>query len=135
MGLSYTPPPGQPGVDVTSAENRGSGIGAFISKVAGILRFKSFTSPSSEVTITDNVGAETIELDVDESQLDITATMVTNTPSGAIAATTVQAALNELDSEKAAASHTHAQSDVTNLVADLAAKQPSDNPLMGQIFS
>lgn len=53
---------------------------------------------------------------------DYTATQITNTPAGNIAATTVQAALNELDTEKAAASHAHAQADVTNLTTDLAAK-------------
>ena len=50
---------------------------------------------------------------------DQTATTVPNTPAGNIAATTVQAAINELDTEKAAVSHTHAQSDVTNLVTAL----------------
>ena len=38
---------------------------------------------------------------------DYTATQITNTPAGDLAAVTVQAALNELDSEKAAAVHTH----------------------------
>lgn len=50
------------------------------------------------------------------------------TPAGGIAATDVQAALEELDTEKAAASHTHAQSDVTNLTSDLAAKAPLASP-------
>jgi len=36
-----------------------------------------------------------------------TATAITNTPAGTLAATTVQAAINELDAEKAAVSHTH----------------------------
>lgn len=44
------------------------------------------------------------------------------TPTGAIAATDVQAALAELDSEKAALAHTHAEADVTSLVSDLAGK-------------
>ena len=35
------------------------------------------------------------------------ASAITNTPAGNIAATTVQAAINELDTEKAASSHTH----------------------------
>lgn len=39
---------------------------------------------------------------------DYTASQVTNTPAGSISATTVQAAIDELDNEKAAASHTHA---------------------------
>lgn len=54
---------------------------------------------------------------------------VTFTPAGGIAATDVQAALEELDSEKAAASHTHAQSDVTSLVSDLEAKAPTSRAL------
>jgi hypothetical protein len=41
-----------------------------------------------------------------------------------LSATDVEAALDELDSEKAAASHTHAEADVTNLTTDLAAKVP-----------
>jgi len=45
---------------------------------------------------------------------DYTATQVTNTPAGNIAAVTVQAAINELDSEKAALSHTHVAADVTD---------------------
>lgn len=45
----------------------------------------------------------------------ISALLVTNTPAGNIAATNVQAALNELDSEKAATSHTHVSADITDL--------------------
>lgn len=48
---------------------------------------------------------------------DYTASQVTNVPAGNIAATTVQAAINELDSEKAAASHTHVAADVTDFTA------------------
>jgi len=42
---------------------------------------------------------------------------VTNTPAGAIAAVTVQAAIDELDSEKSATGHGHAGSAVTNTPA------------------
>lgn len=44
------------------------------------------------------------------------------TPAGGLAATNVQAALQELDSEKAAAGHGHAVADVTGLQAALDAK-------------
>jgi hypothetical protein len=44
---------------------------------------------------------------------DYQASLITNTPAGQIAATTVQAAINELDTEKAATAHTHAAADVT----------------------
>ncbi|MFO1351907.1 MAG: hypothetical protein U1F68_15035 [Gammaproteobacteria bacterium] len=39
---------------------------------------------------------------------------ISNTPAGGIAATTVQAAIDELDSEKAATGHTHTASNVTD---------------------
>ena len=45
------------------------------------------------------------------------ASAITNTPAGNIAAITVQAALNELDSEKAALVHTHVSADITDLAA------------------
>lgn len=62
------------------------------------------------------------------------------TPVGTIAATDVQAAVAEVATDaasalaaglagKAATVHTHAQADVTGLVADLAAKQPLDSDL------
>lgn len=45
------------------------------------------------------------------------ASAISNTPAGNIAATDVQAALNELDTEKASSSHTHAASAITNTPA------------------
>lgn len=45
---------------------------------------------------------------------DYTATEITNTPAGAIGATNVQAALNELDSEKSATGHAHSGADITS---------------------
>lgn len=48
---------------------------------------------------------------------DYTASQITNVPAGNIAAVTVQAALNELDSEKAAVSHTHVAADITDFVS------------------
>lgn len=48
---------------------------------------------------------------------DYTATQITNTPAGNIAAVTVQDAINELDTEKASTSHTHAASAITNTPA------------------
>jgi len=41
------------------------------------------------------------------------ASAITNTPAGGIAATTVQAAIDELDTDKAAASHTHSPEDIS----------------------
>jgi hypothetical protein len=41
-------------------------------------------------------------------------TAITNTPAGNIAATTVQAAINELDTDKSAVGHAHAAGDVTS---------------------
>lgn len=44
----------------------------------------------------------------------VAATQIANTPAGSIAATTVQAAIDELASEKAASSHTHPSSAITD---------------------
>jgi hypothetical protein len=54
------------------------------------------------------------------------ATAISYAGSAGLSATTVEAALDELDSEKAASSHTHAEGDVTGLTAALAAKQAQD---------
>ena len=43
------------------------------------------------------------------------ASTITNTPAGGVAATDVQAAINELDTDKAAASHTHVKASVTDI--------------------
>lgn len=45
---------------------------------------------------------------------DYTASQVTNVPAGGVGAVTVQAAIDELDTEKAAASHSHAAADITS---------------------
>lgn len=45
------------------------------------------------------------------------ASAITNTPAGDIAATTVQGAIDELDSEKASTVHTHVEADITDLQA------------------
>lgn len=77
----------------------------------------SATAHSSGATIYLTVTA--VDLDEANSHVNATAsahaaTAISNTPAGSIAATTVQAALNELDTEKAAASHTHTASAVTD---------------------
>ena len=51
---------------------------------------------------------------------DYLASQVTNTPAGAIAATNVQTALNELDAEKSALAHVHAGADITTGALGLA---------------
>jgi hypothetical protein len=49
---------------------------------------------------------------------DYNAGQITNTPAGNIAAVTVQAALNELDSEKAALVHTHPVAEISDMSAN-----------------
>lgn len=65
----------------------------------------------------------------DGATADQVASEVPFTPAGNIAATDVQAALQELDTEKAPVSHTHAISDVTGLQTALDGKQPLDADL------
>lgn len=59
----------------------------------------------------------------------VAAADVSFSPTGGIAATNVQAAIAELDSEKAAAVHSHAIADVTGLQAALDSKQALDATL------
>ena len=49
---------------------------------------------------------------------DYAAAQITLTPSGSVSSTSVQAAIEELDAEKAAAGHTHAAADLTSGVLD-----------------
>ena len=68
--------------------------------------------------------------DVVSEQGDYTATDITNVPAGSISAVTVQNAINELDSDKAASSHTHIIGDVTGLQAALDLKAPLASPAL-----
>lgn len=70
-------------------------------------------------TFATDLAASKWELIVDLSDLTIVdASQIANTPAGSIAATTVQAAINELASEKAATSHTHTASAISDSTAD-----------------
>lgn len=84
--------------------------------------YRCLMAHTSGVFATD-LSALKWELIVDLSTIaTVNATQVANTPAGNIASTTVQAALNELDSEKALLSHTHL------------ASQISDSTTVGQNF-
>jgi len=52
-----------------------------------------------------------------------TASGIANVPSGSIAGTTVQAALNELDTEKASASHNHTLANITDFPTAVSATE------------
>lgn len=80
-----------------------------------------FTSPEHEPIRVQKLNA--VEARVTAIEADpTTAAEVIVTPTGNIAATNVQGALAELDTEKAPAVHTHAIADVTGLQAALDAK-------------
>lgn len=95
---------------------------------------KILVNPSRATDVTDVVGAqeepaEGAFVDGDKTKLDgietgATADQVASevpfTPAGNLASTDVQAALQELDTEKAAASHTHVLADVTDVTATAA---------------
>lgn len=69
-------------------------------------------------TFATDLAADKLELIVDLSDLTIVAaSQIANTPAGTISATTVQAAIDELASEKAALSHTHPSSAITDSTA------------------
>jgi hypothetical protein len=73
--------------------------------VADILDLPTAETDTTLVLAPDGVGGVEFRA---ESGGSVAASAVTNTPAGNISATDVQAALNELDTEKSATSHTHA---------------------------
>jgi hypothetical protein len=142
--ITYTPAGGITATDVQGAVNY---LDANKSVVGHTHAASAITVvPAGNIGST-NVGAALNELDAEKaalvhthSQSDVTglgtalagksdvghthaASAITVVPAGNLASTDVGAALNELDAEKAALVHTHAQGDVTGLVAALAAKQ------------
>jgi peptidoglycan hydrolase CwlO-like protein len=93
-----------------TASNIGAGgVGVFIDKDGVDLRFRNISAASNKVTVTAN--ANNIDVDVDESNLD--AGLIANTPAGDIEATDIQAAINELDTEKVAKSGDTMTGDLT----------------------
>lgn len=75
---------------------------------------------ADEISLAGLDGTPTdLQTHLDDATAAHAGTAIANTPAGGIAATTVQAAINELDSEKAATSHAHAGEDITSgTVAD-----------------
>jgi trimeric autotransporter adhesin len=93
-----------------TASNIGTGgVGVFVDKDGVDLRFRNISAASNKVTVTAN--ANNIDVDVDESNLD--AGLIANTPAGDIEATDIQAAINELDTEKVAKSGDTMTGDLT----------------------
>ncbi len=83
--------------DITGGSSLGAGVSVYKNENAGVLEFASINAGSNKVTITDDAGVE-IDIDVDETNFDPTA--IPNNAAGNIAATTLQGAINELDTEK-----------------------------------
>ena len=83
-----------------TASNQGvAGVGVFDIKNGSDLEFKNINAYSSKVTIFDDAANNEIDIDVNESNFD--SSVIPNTAAGNIAATNIQAAINELDTEKA----------------------------------
>ena len=101
--------PGAPGMDGTDGADGADGAGVPSGGSTGqVLRKASGTDYHTEWS---NPGAAPVDSVFGRTGVvvgqpgDYSAGQITNTPTGTIAATTVQAAINELDSEKLAASH------------------------------
>lgn len=96
------------GGEANTASNLAGDEGLFAAKVSADLTFKSLTAGSGISLASD---ANTVTISAAAGS--VAASSVTFTPAGDIAATDVQAAIVELDSEKAATGHVHAASAVT----------------------
>lgn len=126
---------GEGGVVVTTA-GRDVTIGLDADTVAtavGTLLISANEATQAEAeagTITGKIMSPLRTKQALQSSTYLTGSQINNTPAGNIAATTVQAAINELDAEKAALAHTHAIADTTGLQAALDAKAALASPAL-----
>lgn len=95
-------------IQIVTAANGGSTFPDFWMDEIVLQAGNANSGPTGVITFNGRNG------NVQPQSGDYLASMVTNTPGGNIAATNVQAAINELDTEKALASHTHAAADITS---------------------
>ncbi len=87
-----------------TAPNRGYDGTSAIAHATGAVIYHTFTA----------IDFDEANDHVNDTSAAHAATAISNAPAGTIAATTVQAAINELDTEKAATSHTQASSTITD---------------------
>jgi fibronectin-binding autotransporter adhesin len=84
-----------------TASNQGvGGVGTFDAKSGVDLQFRNINAASNKVSVALDAGNKEIDINVNEANLD--SAVIPNTAAGTIAATNVQAAINELDTDKVA---------------------------------
>ena len=70
---------GPGGGEANTASNQGiGGVGTFLGKVGVDLEHRNINSGSSKITITDDVGSNEIDIDIDESQITITESQISD---------------------------------------------------------
>lgn len=111
-----------------------SALGALITAEA-IARAAADTAEATSRTTGDATNASALAAHLSDPTDAHDASAVSLVPAGGIAATEVQAAIEELDTEKAPTVHTHAEADVTGLVADLAGKVPITRQVNGHALN
>jgi hypothetical protein len=87
--------------ETNTASNQGvGGVGVFKQKTTFDLEFRNINAASNKISVALDAGNNEIDINVAEANLDSAA--IPNTAAGTIAATNVQAAINELDTDKVA---------------------------------
>ena len=87
--------------ETNTASNQGvGGVGVYDAKSGVDLQFRSINAASNKVSVALDAANKEVDINVNEANLD--PAVIPNTAAGAISATNVQAAINELDSEKVA---------------------------------
>jgi hypothetical protein len=87
--------------ETNTASNQGAaGIGVYDAKSGVDLQFRNINAASNKVSVALDAGNKEIDINVNEANLD--SSVIPNTAAGTIAATNVQAAINELDADKVA---------------------------------
>jgi hypothetical protein len=84
-----------------TASNQGAaGVGVYDAKSGVDLQFRNINAASNKVSVALDAGNKEIDINVNEANLN--SGVIPNTAAGTIAATNVQAAINELDTDKVA---------------------------------
>ena len=87
--------------ETNTASNQGvGGVGVYDAKSGVDLQFRNLNAASNKVSVVLDAANKEVDINVNEANLD--SAVIPNTAAGTIAATNVQAAINELDSDKVA---------------------------------
>ncbi len=97
--LTWVTPAGV-GETNTGSNQGAAGVGVYDAKSGVDLQFRNINAASNKINVALDAGNK--EIDINVNEVNLNSAVIPNTAAGTIAATNVQAAINELDTEKVA---------------------------------